>query len=517
MRRIKVTETAPRRRRRASMGFTLAELLAVIAIIAVLVGLASIAASSLLAALRQNKLDTIAQDIYVTAQNRLTEMYTDNRADQISVAQLTKTGGSTAGLYTMAVDNGAVKPSDWEPKITYAGLDAMYNKQAPAADILLPEGALQPEVAGNHWIIEYNADYGYIYAVYYSEDAFAPADVAQWHTGGKANTYRDYAGRKGSGVGYYGGGGVLGGKVAMTATSLNVSIKMINAEELKAELTVIVPTEYKDRPVRLSFTFEGETSGNVSNSSTVLYSTDGFFTRQYTMVMDSFNSSGTKSLQFGYQQLFKDMYPGENVTMRVKAELGIQAGSFSPDTGLDTADATVSFNSLFQSLDTQTGTASISAGRHLQNLNYISPDLTIPHVVQTGSIDFKGTTPDNDDDKVFWWAETYPGRAFEPITKSDLRTFTGSSPDPTDETKTNYYIINGMTVKKSDGPMGMFAVLGSDGALTEIKDVSLVGTTAYGAESVGALAGQSLGSIRLTHTGAYLERDDYSNKTYTTS
>ena len=33
MRRIKVTETAPRRRRRASMGFTLAELLAVIAII----------------------------------------------------------------------------------------------------------------------------------------------------------------------------------------------------------------------------------------------------------------------------------------------------------------------------------------------------------------------------------------------------------------------------------------------------------------------------------------------------
>lgn len=497
------------------MGFTLAELLAVIAIIAVLVGLASIAASSLLAALRQNKLDTIAQDIYVTAQNRLTEMYTDNRADQISVAQLTKTGGSTAGLYTMAVDNGAVKPSDWEPTITYAGLDAMYNKQAPAADILLPEGALQPEVAGNHWIIEYNADYGYIYAVYYSEDAFAPADVAQWHTGGKANTYRDYAGRKGSGVGYYGGGGVLGGKVAMTATSLNVSIKMINAEELKAELTVIVPTEYKDRPVRLSFTFEGETSGNVSNSSTVLYSTDGFFTRQYTMVMDSFNSSGTKSLQFGNQQLFNDMYPGENVTMRVKAELGIQAGSFSPDTGLDTADATVSFNSLFQSLDTETGTASISAGRHLQNLNHISPDLTIPHVVQTGSIDFKGTTPDNDDDKVFWWAETYPGRAFEPITKSDLRTFTGSSPDPTDETKTNYYIINGMTVKESDGPMGMFAVLGSDGALTEIKDVSLVGTTANGAESVGALAGQSLGSIRLTHTGAYLERDDYSNKTYT--
>ena len=113
---------------------------ALIAIIAVLVGLASIAASSLLAALRQNKLDTIAQDIYVTAQNRLTEMYTDNRADQISVAQLTKTGGSTAGLFTMAVDNGAVKPSDWEPKITYAGLDAMYNKQAPAADILLPEG-----------------------------------------------------------------------------------------------------------------------------------------------------------------------------------------------------------------------------------------------------------------------------------------------------------------------------------------------------------------------------------------
>ena len=203
MRVFRNTENTPERKKRATRGFTLAEMLVAIAIIAILVGLASIAASSLLASMRQNKLDTIAQDIYVTAQERLTEMYIDNRVDDVSFQSLSAVGGSTEGLLELKADNDALKPKDWDSaNIPYAGLNAMYNQQGPtAAAVLLPAGALSAEVEANHWIIEYNATYGYIYGVYYSEKAFSPADIAEWYNSGKANTYRVYSGRKGSGAG----------------------------------------------------------------------------------------------------------------------------------------------------------------------------------------------------------------------------------------------------------------------------------------------------------------------------
>ena len=521
MRVFRNTENTPERKKRATRGFTLAEMLVVIAIIAILVGLASIAASSLLASMRQNKLDTIAQDIYVTAQERLTEMYIDNRVDDVSFQSLSAVGGSTEGLLELKADNDALKPKDWDSaNIPYAGLNAMYNQQGPtAAAVLLPAGALSAEVEANHWIIEYNPEYGYIYAVYYSEKAFDPASIGSWYSSGKANLYRSYSDRKGSGVGYYGGVGVLGGKVLMTTTSLNVSLNIINAEELRADLAVRIPTEYKERPVRVKFTFTGEQSGAVSEYEVIMSALDsGYFNREYALIMDSFN----RNQQFGELDLFEDMSPGENVTMEVLAELGSAGmGSFKADPALDTAMTTAVFNSLFQSIDTETGTAYVSAGRHLQNLDedIVSAELGITNVIQTGNIDFKNTTPEEEEDAIFWWAETYCDkdgnvRTFQPVKNGSIRTFTGSSVD--EENQRGYYIISGMTVEGSGGvPAGMFGVLGEAGQETTVTDVSLVGSTVTSnAGPVGALAGRTLGSVALKNTGAYLAREDYSNKTY---
>ena len=420
------------RKRRASRGFSLMEMLVVIAIIAILVGIAFLAASGLIASMRQNKLDTIAQDIYVAAQDRLTEMYTDNRADAVSYEKLEADGGSTAGMVLLKADDTLCKPKDWDSTIPYAGLNALYNKDAAAAAVLLPKGALSAEVEDNHWIVEYNPEYGYIYGVFYSEKGFDPADISNWYSSNTANKYRVFADRKGSGVGYYGGVGVLGGKVVMTNTSLNVSVNIINAEELKADISVKIPTEFKDRPVRLTMTFTGEQSGVVRERTVVKTYLDGYFNRTYSLVMDSFNKSGGKSQQFGSQDLFDGMFPGENVTMVVDAELGTAGlGTFTPDPALDTARTTAVFNSLFQSVGGTT--AYVSAGRHLQNLNNLSQtglsSVEITNVVQTGNIDFKNTTPDVVDDAIYWWAETYPDRTFEPINNSRIVSVLGSGKD----------------------------------------------------------------------------------------
>lgn len=501
-------------KRRASRGFTLTEMLVVIAIIAILVGIAFLAASGLIASMRQNKLDTIAQDIYVAAQDRLTEMYTDNRADAVSYEKLEADGGSTAGMFLLKADDTLCKPKDWDSTIPYAGLNALYNKDAAAAAVLLPKGALSAEVEDNHWIVEYNPEYGYIYGVFYSEKGFDPAEISSWYSSNTANKYRVFADRKGSGVGYYGGVGVLGGKVAMTNTSLNVSVNIINAEELRADISVKVPTEFKDRPVRLTLTFTGAQSGKVNVKQIVMTAMDyGYFNRSYELMMDSFNPKSGKSQQFGQLELFQGMYPGENVTMEVFAEMGAQgAGAFAADTALDTARADGVFNSLFASYDPETQTATVTAGRHLQNLDDATVDSRVDvfYVVQTANIDFKTETEDVADDEIYWWAESYGERAFTPVTNSEIISMAASGKDGDEN-----YIISGMTVSAADGaPAGMFGTLSSGASIT---DVSLVGSTVSGTGASGALAGRAEGSVTLNYTGAYLNREDYSNVKYNTA
>ena len=523
MRVFRKTENKPERKDRAARGYTLMEMLVVIAIIVVLIGIVAIAASSIISSMKQNKLDTIAQDIYVAAQDRLTEMYTDNRADEVDIEKRTAKGDSTAGMYLLKAEDTTVKPKDWDNTNTYAGLNAMNNTEAAAASVLLPAGSLSAEVEANHWIIEYNPEYGYVYGVYYSEKGFTPAQIDTWYTSGTANKYRVFADRKGSGVGYYGGTGVLGGKVVMTNTALNVSVNIINAEELKADISVKIPTQFKDRLLRLTMTFTGERSGTVTKKEVVLDAMNyGYFNRTYPITMDSFNMKSGKSQQFGQQELFQGMHPGENVTVEVFAELGEQgSGTFAPDAALDTARTTAVFNSLFHSVDTETSTAYVSAGRHLQNLNNLSASgiqsVEITNVVQVGNIDFKNTTDDVVDDTAFWWAETYPGRTFEPINNNRIVSMLGSGKD--EENNTVYYIISGMTVDlDADGaPAGMFGTLGKTAGSVTVTDVSLVGSKVTGTGAVGALAGEAKGRLTMVNTGAYLTRDDYNNKNYSTA
>lgn len=489
-------------------GFTLAEVLIAVAVLVVLLGVIFLAASGLIASMQQNKLDTVAQDIYVTAQERLAQVYTDARLEAL-VAQ-NADGTTKPGMLVLNE-----KPADWDQvneQVPYpdSGLTVYENQTATeAASVLLPAGALSAEVEANHYMIEYSPDYGYIYGVFYSEKGFEPEDMTQWYAA-HGNAYREYTRRKGSGVGYYGGEGVEGGKVKMTATSMTVSVDVMNAEELTASIHVRIPAEYKERNARLTVTLVGETSGVEYQLPTkVLDTTAGYFNRAYDLTLDSLRSENTS---FRHLAGTSGLLPGENITMSVKAELGAAGnGLFTPDPTLDNASGEAQFNSLFQDVDMDTGTAYISSGRHLENLGNVSANLNLFHAVQTGNIDFENTTPEDGEDTLFWWAETYGERAFTPIVNSRLQSYTGSAVD--DGGTVEFYTISGMTIRQG-GNAGMFAQL-PDGMT--VTDVALIGTTAdLTSGNVGALAGKAEGTVHLRNVGAYLNREDYAGFTYGT-
>lgn len=423
--------------KRSKSGFSMTELLTVVAILAVLIAVAVPAVIAASKTLKMRELDDTAREIFLAAQNTLTARKADG---------------------TLSAPEGD----------QVEGQEGWYWLFDGDTDFLLPDGAVEPAVAENHIAIWYNAASAMVLEVYYGEKngSFASPGCDEWNVGdiqnGDYSNSRSQSGSAGEAraekrIGYFDG----------DSTDLNRSgveqllppvLEIVNSDELKVIVTV--PKQHKKNdlaaqliPSELTILVEGTGEGGqkvlLSFDQTGCTDISSGDNRKYELVLDSLTE---ESRQF--KNVCPTIRPGADI--RVTAKLS--ALPAADGTKYLSASAWKETNSLFEA---RTGdTVSVACARHLQNLEsakFSGLDAANLYVNQANDID---------------WLDTYPD--FKPISSNGkIASFNG-----------NKLQIENLRSKEN----GLFADAGN-ASLTGIRIVNpqITGTD----ENVGVLAGKA--------------------------
>ena len=373
-------------RKRAKRGFTMAELLAVIAIIAVMAGLAFVGITQAQKNAQQLELDGTAKEIFIAAQNHLSE------ADAQGVLARVKndekgSDGRASGTYFFAV-NGAT--------------DQRLETPMNMLNVMLPYGSIDQSVrVGGTYVIEYDFDSATVRGVFYAKSqaplfgapanfVFTDDDYSALFPGLEGPEHKtDRQSYRGAIIGYYGGEDAG----ALKGSKLNKPLlKVVNAERLEAIVTnKNVGEAFAAEQPTLVLIIEGETSGAhktltlVKNGAPQALGSLGGTTdggKTFHIFLDDVTTKGGHFVtNFGtYNPTTKEggFIPGEN--------LQIRAVSYSTQKLTNIARSSkLRRNSLFGSLvaaapatgttpgaastTTSYSTAKISNIRHLENLS----------------------------------------------------------------------------------------------------------------------------------------------------
>lgn len=470
-------KTKYRKNQTANSGFTLVELLAVVAIL-LLVGLIAVfSLNKLRRTLRQHELDAKAQIIYVAAQNRLAELRAAGQ-ETLCTNGLGETG---AIVHKMEYDGTHMEESSEKIDFYYLLVNENSDKSQTAATALLPSSAVDQELWDGYWCIEFAPKTGSIYAVFYSETALPDHDDLNVY-------YRNFNYRlKDTAVGYY------GGDIAQTQdiSKFNPSITIKNAEKL-------IVTFYCNNPVSEKMTFKIDISDKDG----------GTYTRTIT------NFAQLDKYNYKYQWILDSLAAekgiGDASAARFAAQTNYQVSCGTPITitltvssanpSVDTVSTSRTTNGLFDDradLSYGENTALVSCGRHLANLDSSSRvNSTITSAVQISDISFSDDPADPSD-----WYSLY-GANFSPISSKNLTFYNGES---IINGISGRHIINGLTVS-SDSPAGLFSNFSG-----EISNVTLVNANISSASAAGALVGRATGDLKLANCRVYLADSDLSS------
>lgn len=473
-------KTKYRKNQTANSGFTLVELLAVVAIL-LLVGLIAVfSLNKLRRTLRQHELDAKAQIIYVAAQNRLAEL----RAAGQEALCINGFDNSDSIVHKMEYDSRHMDESAKNTDFYYLLVNDTSYKSQTAATALLPSSAVDQELWNGYWCIEFAPETGSIYAVFYSETTLPGHDDLN-------TSYRNFNYRlKTASVGYY------GGDIAQTQdiSKFNPSITIENAEKL-------IVTFYCNNPVSEKMTFKIDISDKDG----------GTFTRTIT------NFAQLDKYNYKYQWILDSLTAEKGIgnagAARFAAQTNYQVSRGTPITitltvssanpSVDTVSTSRTTNGLFDDradLSYGENTALVSCGRHLANLDSSSRvDSTITSAVQISDISFSDDPADPSD----WYSlYTAKGVNFKPISNNHLTSYVGSSSIGGIAAR---HTINGLTVS-SNSPAGLFFNFSG-----EISNVTLVNANISSTSAAGALVGRATGSLKLANCRVYLADSDLSS------
>lgn len=464
-------------RRKGKAGFTMSELLIVVAIVIVLFAVAVLSLVTIQKNLRQKELDSKAEILYVAAQNRMSELRAGGYESLYQYDENKDNGVAKVGLIPLDAPEEDAEDAITKDTLCYV-VSADRVTVGKAAASVLPESSVDAELWNNHWVIEYDPESGSVYSAFYSEEKITSGDAS--------TTLPTYLNRmrvrqtrlhNGAKIGYYGGARVISG----TTDTLKPDISIDNREKLTA-------TFYCNNPYADELTFNIKVSdGQHEYVKVVKYSELRQLnskTWYYTWVMDSLESEKTRF----YNQTDHKLACGTDITVTLSVE--------SQNANVDGKSYTRKTNSLFRyAEDTPAGTALIAYGRHLQNLDEASHvSKTITSAVQVSDLSFADDTADNED-----WYSFYRDDTFTPITNKYLKSYDGYS--EVDNVKL-YSSISNLHITKvaQNGDAGLFSTFNG-----EIKNVTLTGMRIdNGGQNVGALIGSVSDTVKITNTRVYL-------------
>lgn len=498
-------------------GYTLAEVLATVAILLILMAIAVPAIFSIRKNLRQKALDNKAELIYTAVQNNLVKLQSNGNSSLYDGEKTAKAMGRT--------------PSDAtkEQKLYYA-LSSEKADTKRAASVLVTTDTVDGELYNNYWVVEYNPESASVYAVFYSEsDRIKPYDPNVYDS----FRYKDNRLSDGARIGYYGGDALDGSNTAVLAPKITVT----NEEKLVATITCmrqgqdnkplsfdVVLTDDKGNQLNLKYKASGDKLvhakddlhvGDMSEKDTNEESS--IVGRSYTLkiTLDDLTSDATRFVSL-YGEKNSYLKSTNTKALRAGTALNIKVTVRSENHKIDGLFTQYDTNSLFADKSTSEN-AAIYYGRHLQNLDHESGVAEDIKKAKLGnSIHFEKQEEKEKDDTTSWYS-CYGNKAFTPITNKNLESFTG------DKSMAIYHlnVKNGVDITTADGSAtgrkgaGLFAVLKDS---MTVENLRLAGTTiaitGEGKEkvSVGAIAGETTGSAKITNCEVYLDTEDIKGK-----
>lgn len=384
--------------RRSDSGFTLMELMGVVAIIAIVMAVAFPAAMSIRSNLRAMELNAKAQQVYNQVQSRLTSLQTDGSLGDLETDLGSAKKLADAPTAPVAYQYANGKTTDWSKYGMYevaSGDSAVTNYLVTSGTSLGASGNLT-----GSYIIELSPSTGEVYAVYYWE-----GDVSG-STGFSTISTQTTDQLTANHIGYYGGKSIDPAITHKNVTQFSdLGFSLVNKEELYARIISSDFSKTVFDPSKLSVTIKVTgtpssffSTGSWSETFQGGDSPDEFKVNASTNEVDIILDSMREDLDF-YTITGGQILPGSDIDVSVSVTYNGNTYDASNRTGMQTK----SDNSLFGTGSfalTASTTANVSAVRHLNNLRSQRNGLqwSIAKVSQTGDIDFDGadwtTTPE---------------------------------------------------------------------------------------------------------------------------